>query len=300
MGLSGLLNGLEASFSAKVGGANKAAGRGNGGPSQSADAKADGPVAKEIAVIGAQRAQNLTIALRRLGRPSAEAVAGAVLTADLDFLTDERVDLLQRLALEPDELAGVRAAGRAAAGAAPVGGALPLDPRGSGGDQGGGGSGGSAGAAPLRPLEAFLLTLNQVPRLAPKLACVALRHGSGLVLAGANKEVGLLAGALAETRRSIALPALLRLALLLSNFMNAGTGRVARAIKLSSLEKFALMKGAPPAPPGDASSDGKGPGGASAAGAGLGDGAPAYASKTLMHFLAYFAAESYPEVCAMP
>lgn len=119
--------------------------------------------------------------------------------------------------------------------------------------------------------------------------------------------------------------ALLRLGLHVSNFMNAGSGRVCSAIKLRSLEKFALLKGAAPKkqlPPtasvaeagaaagevggaaaavtavvsdGERGSGGKGADTASASSSASPSGPPAYASKTLMHFMAFIASQSCKE-----
>jgi len=68
---------------------------------------------------------------------------------------------------------------------------------------------------------------------------------------------------------------LLRLSLHISNFLNAGTSRVCKAMQLKSLERFSQMRGITP-PPGSLSS-------------------PPYISKTLMHFLAYSALSVCPE-----
>lgn len=100
----GFTAGIETSFSAKP----AAVAPGGADDSQSKKKKPDAP--KEVVVIAPQRAQNLTIAMRRLGKVKASEVVAALLEADLDFLTEDKVDLLQRLSLEEDEVQGLQAA----------------------------------------------------------------------------------------------------------------------------------------------------------------------------------------------
>jgi hypothetical protein len=60
-----------------------------------------------------QRAQNLSIAVRRVQGSSgisASAVAGAIVVADLTYLTEERVDLLRRISLDTEEQDALRRA----------------------------------------------------------------------------------------------------------------------------------------------------------------------------------------------
>jgi hypothetical protein len=106
-------------------------------------------------------------------------------------------------------------------------------------------------------------------------------------------------------RQSSALVELLRLALHVANFMNAGSARQARAIQLKSLEKFAAVKGIGAAATAQA-------GAAAAAPLSLGFGShdfedaaaaevpcPAYASKSLMHFVAHLSLTLAPSCVAL-
>jgi hypothetical protein len=68
-------------------------------------------VKKEVEVIDARRAQNLTIAMRKLGQNiSYEEIAKSIKEANLEYLNEDKVDLLNRLALEPDEMSALKAA----------------------------------------------------------------------------------------------------------------------------------------------------------------------------------------------
>jgi hypothetical protein len=139
----------------------------------------------------------------------------------------------------------------------------------------------------LRALEAFLSQLTGVPRLPAKLSCLMTRWTCQWQLEGVSRDINTLATSLTEVRASVGIVELLRLALHMSNFMNLGSGRVARAIQLKSLERFATMKGG-----------GGGGGGnftpvtavsAKAGGAAV---IPPYAHKTLLHLLAFVAKNS--------
>jgi hypothetical protein len=82
--------------------------------SSSSSSSSDGIVAevkKEVEVIDARRAQNLTIAMRKLGQNvSYEEIAKSIKEANLEYLNEDKVDLLNRLALEPDEMSALKAA----------------------------------------------------------------------------------------------------------------------------------------------------------------------------------------------
>lgn len=80
--------------------------------------------------------------------------------------------------------------------------------------------------------------------------------------------------ALKEIQRSRTLVSLLRLGLHVSNFMNHGTGRVARAIQLKTISKFVNVRGTPQGALTENDKNSQ---------------VPPYACKTLMHFLAFVA-----------
>jgi len=103
--ITGFTAGIELSFSSKPA-VSKVGGQEGDSKNKKKESEAK---SKEVVVVAAQRAQNLTIAISRL-KVGAEEVAVAVLSADMGFLSEDRVDLLQRLALEEDESAGLKAA----------------------------------------------------------------------------------------------------------------------------------------------------------------------------------------------
>jgi hypothetical protein len=96
--LSAFLSGIEAGFAAKPpvdkAGSAGAATAGSAGETAAAKGKGKGSASAalaaevEVKVLSPQRAQNLAIGLKRLGRTSAAAVAGAISLADLTFLTE--------------------------------------------------------------------------------------------------------------------------------------------------------------------------------------------------------------------
>jgi hypothetical protein len=206
-------------------------------------------LAQEVvhAVLSAQRAMNLAIAVRKLGSKlepaSGEAVALAVRRADVPLLlltagaggsssssgsgggsdgvnntaaasdggcgvggvvavassryvlTDERIDLLRSLTLTSEEEE-----------------ALLKFKHDSSPEK----------FAKLRGLEQFLLSLLGVPRLQTKLECLFAVKTLPSSLSGASKVLDLVCGSLRQLLDSKALASLLRLAVLVANFMNAG------------------------------------------------------------------------------
>jgi len=202
-----------AAFQATKGGGRAQAGATAANRSGNGDSLSLRSEEQEIKVIDARRAQNLSIAVKKLGKVSPAEVAASVEHCDLSFLTDERVELLTRLSLEPDETAALVAAEATRAG------------------------------RKWRPLEAHLFALSGVPRLGAKLRALAVHHGARWTLQQAAADVQCVTAALVELRASGALVEMLHVALHLSNFMNCGSNRQARAIQLKTLEKFPTIKG---------------------------------------------------------
>jgi len=201
------------------------------------------------ALLSAQRAMNLAIAVRKLGSKiepaSGEAVALAVRRAEVPVLFS---------------LTG-------AAGGGGGGGGSIISGGGGGGGNGGDGDGGSSGVAAavpssryvlsderidllrsltltsdeeeallkfkhdsspekfakLRGLEKFLLSLLGVPRLQTKLECLFAVKTLPSSLSGASKVLDVVCGSLRQLLNSKAFASLLRLAVLLANFMNQGS-----------------------------------------------------------------------------
>lgn len=180
---------------------------------------------KDLIVIAPRRAQNLSIAMKKMGRVlSVSEVATAITVANLEVLTEEKVDLLQLMELEPDEDASLRQAASAnqrarlaeeekhrqeeeeamRASEAPDAATGEVAPRASTSDPT---TSPPPPPAPVqlrstvpkfRALEAYLLGLQKVPRLTAKLHALAMRRSADHALAAAASDVRTIAAALVE------------------------------------------------------------------------------------------------------
>ena len=170
---------------------------------------------KQLTVIEPRRAQNLSIAIKKMGRVlTVNEVATAILVADLNVLTEEKVDLLQLLELEPDEDAGLRQAASAnqRARVAEQEKHRQEEEEAMRASESTEGATASSDASSMptpaalrtstvpkfRALEAYLLGLQSVPRLNQKLQALAMRRSADQALGAAAGDVRTIAAALVE------------------------------------------------------------------------------------------------------
>ena len=95
----------------------------------------------------------------------------------------------------------------------------------------------------LRLLDQLLLSIAHVPRAREKVRALSSARGAPPALDAASKEYEFLTKVLRSIRESKTIGNVLRLSLHFNNFVNNGTARVYRGLKISSVEKLSRMKG---------------------------------------------------------